>query len=230
MLVEPSDQASDEFSRPSRPNGDHYETTSSSHRSPRRCSQSPAHGNSDTAGTPPAGSAAPPPALGTRAERAGPTPPAVQRLTPQAAAPAAAAPAATDPAGGRGRGGRGNAILRRHRRRLRRDAGASQPIVSATAPNPDPRVGLPPAAGTPRRPRGTCRWFRRRPRAEKFLGVTNSDLAFTGKYAIQGNYNGFQVFDLSTPAKPVPVLTYVCPHRRATSRSSRTCCSSRVKA
>ena len=46
---------------------------------------------------------------------------------------------------------------------------------------------------------------------EKFLGVTNSDLAFTGKYAIQGNYNGFQVFDITNPDKPVPVLTYVCP-------------------
>ena len=49
------------------------------------------------------------------------------------------------------------------------------------------------------------------PPSEKFLGVTNSDLAFTGKYAIQGNYNGFQVFDISNPAKPTLVMTYVCP-------------------
>jgi hypothetical protein len=49
------------------------------------------------------------------------------------------------------------------------------------------------------------------PPSEKFLGVTNSDLAFTGKYTIQGNYNGFQVFDISKPEKPVPVLSYVCP-------------------
>jgi hypothetical protein len=45
----------------------------------------------------------------------------------------------------------------------------------------------------------------------KFLGVTNSDLAFTGKYVIQGNYNGFQIFDITTPEKPKPVLTYLCP-------------------
>ena len=49
------------------------------------------------------------------------------------------------------------------------------------------------------------------PPPPKFLGVTNSDLAFTGKYVIQGNYSGFQIYDLSNPAKPAPVLTYVCP-------------------
>ena len=38
------------------------------------------------------------------------------------------------------------------------------------------------------------------PPSEKFVGVTNSDLAFTGKYAIQGNYNGYQVWDISNPA------------------------------
>ena len=62
-----------------------------------------------------------------------------------------------------------------------------------------------------RRRRGTCGWCRRRRRPRSSCGVTNSDLAFTGKYAIQGNYNGFQVFDISNPVKPVPVLTYLCP-------------------
>ena len=41
-----------------------------------------------------------------------------------------------------------------------------------------------------------------RPASERFIGVTNSDLAFTGNYAIQGNYNGYQVWDISNPAKP----------------------------
>jgi hypothetical protein len=40
---------------------------------------------------------------------------------------------------------------------------------------------------------------------------TNSDLAFTGKYAIQGNYNGWQVWDVSNPRKPVLHIVYVCP-------------------
>ena len=46
---------------------------------------------------------------------------------------------------------------------------------------------------------------------EGFLGITNSDLAFTGKYAIQGNYNGPVIWDISNPAKPVMVTAFVCP-------------------
>jgi hypothetical protein len=38
-----------------------------------------------------------------------------------------------------------------------------------------------------------------------FAGITNSDLAFTGNYAIQGNYNGPVIWDMSNPASPVMV-------------------------
>ena len=44
-----------------------------------------------------------------------------------------------------------------------------------------------------------------------FLGITNSDLAFMGKYAIQGNYNGPVIWDMSNPAKPTLVTAYTCP-------------------
>ncbi len=44
-----------------------------------------------------------------------------------------------------------------------------------------------------------------------FLGITNSDLAFTGKYVIQGNYNGPVVWDISNPSKPELVVAYECP-------------------
>jgi len=44
-----------------------------------------------------------------------------------------------------------------------------------------------------------------------FLGITNSDLAFTGKYVIQGNYNGPVVWDISDPTKPQLVVAYECP-------------------
>ena len=44
-----------------------------------------------------------------------------------------------------------------------------------------------------------------------FLGITNSDLAFTGKYVIQGNYNGPVIWDISNPASPVMVTAYTCP-------------------
>lgn len=49
------------------------------------------------------------------------------------------------------------------------------------------------------------------PSPENFIGVTNSDLAFTGPYAIQGNYNGIQVWDISNPADPDLVVDYLCP-------------------
>ncbi|MCC6243360.1 MAG: hypothetical protein IT353_10995 [Gemmatimonadaceae bacterium] len=44
-----------------------------------------------------------------------------------------------------------------------------------------------------------------------FLGVTNSDLAFTGNYAIQGNYNGPVIWDISNPNKPTLVTAFSCP-------------------
>ncbi|MEQ1693435.1 MAG: hypothetical protein ABMA00_19255, partial [Gemmatimonas sp.] len=44
-----------------------------------------------------------------------------------------------------------------------------------------------------------------------FLGQTNSDLAFTGNYVIQGNYNGPVVWDISTPSAPKLVVAYECP-------------------
>ena len=49
------------------------------------------------------------------------------------------------------------------------------------------------------------------PPPPKFLGVTNSDLSFTGPYAIQGNYNGYQVWDISNPSAPTLKIGYVCP-------------------
>jgi hypothetical protein len=85
------------------------------------------------------------------------------------------------------------------------------PIVSITAPTPDPRVGL--KAG--RWDAGQAAWNMRlistTPPTGKTLGATHSDLAFTGKYAIQGNYNGFELYDISDPAKPVLAQSYLCP-------------------
>ncbi|MGQ4270613.1 LVIVD repeat-containing protein [Nocardiopsis changdeensis] len=39
----------------------------------------------------------------------------------------------------------------------------------------------------------------------------NSDLAFTGDYAIGGNYNGFVIYDISTPESPTVVSEVLCP-------------------
>ena len=91
--------------------------------------------------------------------------------------------------------------LRRPRRR-QTPAAPAMPVLPTAPPSPDPRVGL--AAG--RMDAAEAVWNMRvvskTPPSEQFLGSTNSDLAFTGKYAIQGNYNGFQVWDISNPAKP----------------------------
>src|SRR4051812_15467635 len=92
-------------------------------------------------------------------------------------------------------------------------------VMQASAPMPDPRVGL--RAG----------WFdaasaiwnlnhvSTTPPSAQFLDasspgdsrLTNSDLAFTGNYVFQGNYSGWQVWDISNPMKPTLRTTYVCP-------------------
>jgi hypothetical protein len=43
------------------------------------------------------------------------------------------------------------------------------------------------------------------------FGVADSDLAFGGNYVFQGNFNGFQVWDVSNPASPKIRTTFVCP-------------------
>lgn len=84
-------------------------------------------------------------------------------------------------------------------------------INEVKAPTPDPRVGL--SAGL--FDAGEAIWnlemLSQTPPAPDFVGVTNSDLAFTGPYAIQGNYNGVMIWDISNPKAPVLVKDYVCP-------------------
>ncbi|MFF7178694.1 LVIVD repeat-containing protein [Streptomyces sp. NPDC008121] len=43
------------------------------------------------------------------------------------------------------------------------------------------------------------------------LKGTNSDLAFQGKYAFAGNYDGFRIFDISRPSAPKTVAQVLCP-------------------
>jgi hypothetical protein len=93
-------------------------------------------------------------------------------------------------------------------------------------PSPDPRVGL--RAGTtdsvmidnqPRRVIKTkaaeagwnIRLISNTPSAARFNGVTNSDLAFIGTDVIQGSYNGYQVWDIADPRKPVLKTEFYCP-------------------
>ena len=91
--------------------------------------------------------------------------------------------------------------------------------VGMTKPNPDPRVGL--KAGW--WDAGTAAWNLRvvsntrpskdftNPSTPGDRRLVNSDLAFVGNYVMQGNYSGYQLWDVSNPAKPTLKQAYVCP-------------------
>src|SRR3954453_8618527 len=83
--------------------------------------------------------------------------------------------------------------------------------LSTKPPSPDPRVGLKAGKMDAQEAIWNLRKLSTTPPSEQFVDVTNSDLAFTGNYAIQGNYNGWQVWDISTPSKPSLKDAYVCP-------------------
>ena len=79
------------------------------------------------------------------------------------------------------------------------------------APPPDARVGLKPGLMNAGEAVSNLRVLAKAVSPQGFLGITNSDLAFTGNYAIQGNYNGPVIWDVTNPASPVLVAAYTCP-------------------
>jgi len=85
------------------------------------------------------------------------------------------------------------------------------PASAASPPDPDPRVGLEPGLWNAEEAIWNLRLVSTTAAPEPFAGVTNSDLAFLGDYAIQGNYNGFQVWDISDPAAPSLRRGFFCP-------------------
>ena len=88
---------------------------------------------------------------------------------------------------------------------------ADPPGLRVNPPTPDPRVGLEPGMFDAGEAIWNLRMLSTTPPPEEFVGTTNSDLAFTGNHAIQGNYDGIQVWDISDPRNPKTVVTYVCP-------------------
>jgi len=85
------------------------------------------------------------------------------------------------------------------------------PVVSATAPTPDPRPNLKAGRWDAEQAAWNMRMLSTSPPQGKTLGSTHSDLAFSGNLVIQGNYNGFDIYDISNPSKPALVQTYLCP-------------------
>jgi hypothetical protein len=76
---------------------------------------------------------------------------------------------------------------------------------------PDPRVGLKAGMFDAEEALGNLKKVSTVPPPERHRGATNSDLAFTGNYAIQGNYNGLIIWDISNPSQPVLKASYYCP-------------------
>ena len=99
-------------------------------------------------------------------------------------------------------------------------------LRSRRRPSPDPRSASSPAVRRRRRPRGTCGLaLRDAALAQVRRKGINSDLAFFGHYAIQGNFNGFQVWDISNPRIRRCGRRTSARRRRATCRSTRISCS-----
>ncbi len=89
--------------------------------------------------------------------------------------------------------------------------GATSPTLPGAAPSPDPRVGLRAGLHNAEEAMWNLRVLSKTPSPDPFSRSTNSDLAFLGKYAIQGNYNGYMMWDISNPAAPVLAKAFVCP-------------------
>jgi hypothetical protein len=82
---------------------------------------------------------------------------------------------------------------------------------SVPAPATDARVGLRAGQYDAAEAVWNLKVVSKAPPTGQFVGSTNSDLAFTGNYAIQGNYNGFQVWDVTNPSQPTLKTAYYCP-------------------
>ncbi|MGH7562406.1 MAG: LVIVD repeat-containing protein [Gemmatimonadales bacterium] len=93
----------------------------------------------------------------------------------------------------------------------------AHPNVVPGAPSPDPRVGLRAGITNAAEAAWNLRLVSNTPAAEPFRAspgdfrYMNSDLAFARQYVIQGNFQGLQVWDVSSPAQPKQVLAMVCP-------------------
>src|SRR5687767_7645396 len=69
--------------------------------------------------------------------------------------------------------------------------------AGAAAPSPDPRVGLRPGTTNAGDAIWNMRLVSHTAVPREFATNLNSDLAFTGNYVFQGNFNGYQVWDIA---------------------------------
>jgi hypothetical protein len=83
--------------------------------------------------------------------------------------------------------------------------------MATTAPRPDPRIGLRSGVMDAGEAVWNLRVLSKTQPSDEFQQGVNSDLSFIGHYAIQGNYNGFQVWDIANPSAPTLKKAYLCP-------------------
>jgi hypothetical protein len=92
--------------------------------------------------------------------------------------------------------------------------------AAAQLPDPnDPRVGLAPGVNDAGVAREGMDLLAHRDKPAGFFNpadpgaflFANSDLAFQGDYAFQGNFNGFQIWNIANPAAPTLRTSVVCP-------------------
>jgi hypothetical protein len=87
----------------------------------------------------------------------------------------------------------------------------AQQVAAPGAPSPDPRVGLKPGKYDAAEAAWNMRLLSLSKPSEKFSQSINSDLAFFGHYAIQGSFDGFQIWDISDPRHPTLRTSQYCP-------------------
>ncbi|MGH7713233.1 MAG: LVIVD repeat-containing protein, partial [Gemmatimonadaceae bacterium] len=87
----------------------------------------------------------------------------------------------------------------------------STPPSTSAAPQRDPRVGLRAGRYDAAEAVSNLKVLSKTQPPERHVGATNSDIAFTGTYAIQGNYNGPLIWDISNPSKPALKAAIFCP-------------------
>jgi hypothetical protein len=85
------------------------------------------------------------------------------------------------------------------------------PAPAPSTPATDTRVGLRAGLHDAEEAVSNLRIMAKAVSPEGFLGITNSDLTFTGNYVIQGNYNGPVIWDIADPRRPQLVTAYTCP-------------------
>jgi hypothetical protein len=86
---------------------------------------------------------------------------------------------------------------------------------SPDAPNPDPRVGLRAGKFNAAEATWNMRVLSESKPTGKFVDQTNSDLAFSGPYALQGSYAGYQIWNISDPKHVALAAFQYCPQSQS---------------